>query len=304
MKFIERQKESIELFSKQIKTNKVSHAYLLVGDQDTKDTAFYMAQSLFCEKQDGYACQECNACQKLLAGNLGDFAYISGIEASIKKEDIAFLQQKFMQTSFESVKHKVYIIEAIDNASIVAMNSFLKFLEEPESNIVAILTTTKPNLVLETIKSRCLVIGLNNIDRNTIYNDLKEIFDDKDALILSYLSVDKDDAQRIFDNPLYSGVVDTFEKVVNYIQEKRFKEAGICLQVLGIKDHKFNLEAMRWFCILHEYYYDTNIGSVDIDILRFVLETGLFTKDKIRPGVITSLLIDQYAYTVSKGGQL
>lgn len=302
MKFLKRQEEALELFSKQIQSNKVSHAYLLVGDQDTKEVAFYMAQSLFCERRNGHACQECDACRNVVEGNLADFSYLSGVETSIKKEDIVVLQHRFVQTSLERVKHKVYIIEAIDNASLVAMNSFLKFLEEPDSNIVAILTTSKPNQVLETIKSRCLTVSLNSIDRVTIYNDLQAIFEPKDALILSYLSLDKEDAQRIFDNPLYRGVVDTFEKVVNYIHEKRTKEAGICLQVLGLKEYKFNLEAMKWFCILHEYYYDKNIGTVDLNELRFILETGLYIKDRIRPGVITSLLIDQYAYVVYKEG--
>lgn len=303
MKFKERQKEALELFSKQILNRKVSHAYLLVGDQDTKEVAFYLAQSLFCEKNNGQACQSCNACLNLLEGNVGDFAYLSGLEDSIKKEDIITLQQRFVQTSLEAVKHKVYIIEAIDNASLVAMNSFLKFLEEPDSNIVAILTTTKPTKVLETIKSRCLVVSLNKIDKNIIYNDLKKEYESKDAKILSYLSQDKEDANRIFSDPLYKGVVETFEKVVKYMNDKRYKEAGIILQVMGIKDHKFNLEAMMWFCTLHEYYYNENIGKADLDTLRYILETGLIIKDKIRPGVITSLLIDQYAYTAYKGGQ-
>ena len=60
----------------------------------------------------------------------------------------------------------------------------MKFLEEPEENIVAILVTENKFQLLDTIISRCQLITLNNIKKNNsmiegianlLYNDEKSI---------------------------------------------------------------------------------------------------------------------------------
>jgi DNA polymerase-3 subunit delta' len=57
-------------------------------------------------------------------------------------------------TGIESIGLKFYIISGIEQATPQAINSLLKFLEEPFSKIFAILTTRSLNLVLPTIRSR------------------------------------------------------------------------------------------------------------------------------------------------------
>ena len=54
-------------------------------------------------------------------------------------------------------------------------NAMLKFLEEPENDIVAILMTNNENNILPTIISRCQKVKLNNevlVDENNEYDDL------------------------------------------------------------------------------------------------------------------------------------
>ena len=46
---------------------------------------------------------------------------------------------------------------------VPSLNSLLKFLEEPDKDIIAILMTNNINNVLSTIISRCKVIKLNNV---------------------------------------------------------------------------------------------------------------------------------------------
>ena len=54
-----------------------------------------------------------------------------------------------------------------------AANSILKFLEEPQDNIIAILLTTNIDKVMPTIKSRCQIISLFNNEENM--NDIEDI---------------------------------------------------------------------------------------------------------------------------------
>ncbi len=52
--------------------------------------------------------------------------------------------------------------------NLSAANSILKFLEEPEEGIIAILITNNRYELLDTIRSRCQIITLNNRNGNEI----------------------------------------------------------------------------------------------------------------------------------------
>ena len=77
-------------------------------------------------------------------------------------------------------------------------NTILKFLEEPEADIIAILVTTNRYKVIETILSRCQVLSLQdndgkvNVSDNII--DLIKFMVKKDDLFINY--------QYIMDNIL------------------------------------------------------------------------------------------------------
>ena len=74
-----------------------------------------------------------------------------------QKEQILGLQNEFSTKAIES-KYKVCIILNCEQLNKYAANSLLKFLEEPEENIITILLTNNIGQVLKTIVSRCQVI--------------------------------------------------------------------------------------------------------------------------------------------------
>jgi len=76
---------------------------------------------------------------------------------SIKKEQLIELQSKITLKPLEATK-KIYIIKYIEKATPSAANSILKFLEEPNEDIIGILVTNNINKVIPTIISRCQVI--------------------------------------------------------------------------------------------------------------------------------------------------
>ena len=63
-----------------------------------------------------------------------------------------------------------------------AANSMLKFLEEPEDNIVAILMTNNINNVLSTIISRCKVFKLSNV-----FNDVISVDEELENLAIDFV---------------------------------------------------------------------------------------------------------------------
>ena len=93
--------------------------------------------------------------------------HVSPEGLSIKKEQILNLQENFSKTSLVSGP-RIYIIEDVDLISTQAANSLLKFMEEPDNNMVyGIMTTSNQQGVLPTITSRSQIVrmteSLNNI---------------------------------------------------------------------------------------------------------------------------------------------
>ena len=133
-----------------------AHAYLFVGEKGCGklETAYLLAQSLICE-QDGFACETCTTCQRIMNNNFADLIVVDGTDTSIKKKDILNIQEKFNKTAVEASNKKVYILNLIENTSDGALNALLKFLEEPTSDVVAILITEQVDKILPTIISRC-----------------------------------------------------------------------------------------------------------------------------------------------------
>ena len=70
---------------------------------------------------------------------------------------------------------KIYIINNSENMTREAQNALLKTLEEPPEYIVIILITTNANLLLNTIRSRCIKIQFLGLSDD----ELKRYFDEK-----------------------------------------------------------------------------------------------------------------------------
>ncbi|MDR4248525.1 DNA polymerase III subunit delta', partial [Bacillus thuringiensis] len=99
------------------------------------------------------------------------FMYISTTENAIKKEQVEQLVRHMNQLPIEST-NKVYIIEDFEKLTVQGENSILKFLEEPPDNTIAILLSTKPEQILDTIHSRCQHVYFKPIDKEKFINRL------------------------------------------------------------------------------------------------------------------------------------
>lgn len=80
----------------------------------------------------------------------------------ISVDEIERLLNTFSLSSYEGGA-KVLIIWGIDYMNTDASNKFLKFLEEPPADTYLILTTERPENLLDTIRSRCQEIKINRV---------------------------------------------------------------------------------------------------------------------------------------------
>jgi len=118
--------------------NRLAHAYMFSGPSGTpkKETAYLLAQSLVC-KESGFACEVCDTCERVAHNEYADMIYLDGTSVSIKKDDILKLQHAFAKTGLEKTGKKIYVLDHAENATPDALNSLLKFLEEPGSDMIA-----------------------------------------------------------------------------------------------------------------------------------------------------------------------
>ena len=75
-------------------------------------------------------------------------------------QKIADLKELRKFVSLSLAEKTAVVIDSIDTASIDAQNAFLKSLEEPQENLVYILTAKSEDSVLSTIASRCQIIEI------------------------------------------------------------------------------------------------------------------------------------------------
>lgn len=282
---ITKQKRIIEFFHKQEAKGMVSHAYLLNG-KNTKDTALYMAMSLFCEVNDLGACQECLSCKRIMENNHPSVMALNPDNERIKKEDVISLKSDFSQTALEEKQKRVYIIHEVDKATPSALNSLLKFLEEPSSDITAILSTDSLNRVLDTIQSRCLILNLDDESKSKVLEKaIGQGFDKDMSKVMLSITEDYDELKEKLEDKRYIEFYDTnFDFLANTSNKKTVNTViyhGALVNIIKPSIQEFSE-------ILHMLYSMTNDYSLKEDIVN--------VQDRIRPGVSVNLLIDQFIY--------
>lgn len=160
-----------ELFGEQIICCKIlnkivnnecfSHAYLFEtnGYDKAYDMALLFAKKILCPHKKNADCANCVQCQMIDENNFPELKIIDD-DNTIKKEDLIDLKNEFNKKTIVGNK-KVYIINHAEKLNATAANTMLKFLEEPEEGVIAILITSNRFQLLDTIISRCQIISMN-----------------------------------------------------------------------------------------------------------------------------------------------
>lgn len=163
----------IKTFTNALRNGHISHAYLLSGNagMPLKDSALYLAKSLLCDDPNPLACNNCITCLRIDEGNYADVIIIDGETNKIKKSDVAKVIDTFDKTALEAKGIMIYVINLVEMMTPVAINSLLKFLEEPGKNIYAFLTTENEAKILPTILSRTQILRFKNVPIKDIIDD-------------------------------------------------------------------------------------------------------------------------------------
>ena len=251
---LEQLRENQQLFYEQaivpLNSGRINHAYLIETNNnedelvDTYLNEFYK-QLLICGLNES---NEVGISKEKLINLLENKSYPDLLEIKpennvIKKEQLLEMMEKFSNKSVYGT-YQIYIIHHAEMLNLSSANTILKFLEEPENNIIAVLLSTHRYKVLPTILSRCTVMTLKQEKSNMIdVNDnqiliklLNNLLIDTEPLIILF----NDYYESLFQTKELS--LDTLKKISKILQ---YYIQTNDLSSLSIKSSDINLNKFQ-----------------------------------------------------------
>ena len=163
----------IEYVDHLILKHRVSHAYLIEIDDYDKDM-FYVynfIKMILCDCTYHDLKTSNNPIIKQIDhNNYPDLRIVSSDTNVINKSMIIDLQKEFSNKSLLNGK-RIYVILEAEKLNGYSANTILKFLEEPEDDIIAFLITKNRYRVIDTILSRCQKLSLKENTSVLKYDD-------------------------------------------------------------------------------------------------------------------------------------
>jgi len=239
-----------------IKKDKMMHAYLLElnGYSKGMNFALALAKFLLCEKHytNSSNCDACTQCQTIDGNNHLEIKIINPDGQWIKKEQLEELQQEFSRKAIIGNK-KIYIINGVDKLNVFSANSILKFLEEPQEGIIAILLVDNIYQVLNTIVSRCQVLSFKK--EKVVASDTKG------RLALSIFNIQEEIEEFLNDEEMKEKI-DLLIEYVNFYEKNglktiiyKNKEFLECFC-----DRKTLTIAFNWLILYYKDALNVNLG--------------------------------------------
>ncbi|HXL38545.1 MAG TPA: DNA polymerase III subunit delta' [Ktedonobacteraceae bacterium] len=174
---------AINTLRRALMAQRVRHAYLFTGPEHIGKAllAQRFAQTLLCtgggdaHNAPQNPCNTCLSCRKIMHGNHPDVHYISRStdKQFILIEQVRALQADAARKTLEG-RRNIFIIQGMHEMNVQAANCLLKTLEEPEPDVVLLLTAPDPGVLLPTILSRVQQVPMQLLTTKQIKTALED----------------------------------------------------------------------------------------------------------------------------------
>jgi DNA polymerase-3 subunit delta' len=174
------QETAVGTLKRALAADRVHHAYRFEGPSGVGKelAAFALAQALVCETEVATGCGTCSACKRAVAFSDGEpkvplHPDVVIVQRGLYKSTLGAGASEATGVSIEQIRRVVlgrvsftphegralvFIVRAAEELTVQAANALLKTLEEPRPRTHFLLLTSRPNRLLDTIRSRTLPI--------------------------------------------------------------------------------------------------------------------------------------------------
>ena len=272
---------NISILEHIIINDKLPHAILIEVDDCNEGLNLVkkIVKLILCNNKDknlnALNCGKCNICNLVDSDNYPDLKIINSDGNWIKKQQLIDLQNDFNNKSILDNK-RIYVINEAEKLNASSSNSLLKFLEEPEDDIIAILLTTNRYLLLDTIISRCQIFNCKNSDYSLDMDNydnttnLLEYFTKKRNFFLDYkylneqVFVDKINTKKILSEvekcflSYLLGVSN--DEIKNKMESLDVEDIILYVKIIEMEKQKlqYNINFKMWL----DSFYSRIIGEV------------------------------------------
>lgn len=148
---------------------RLSHAYIIASQSQSQraDMARRLTARMLCTGAGEKPCMKCKNCRKVLSGIHPDVTVVSrgSDDKGKKKREVTVAQIRAVTAAAPVVPNEaeksVFIVEDASDMNVQAQNAMLKTLEEPPEHAVFILLAENAGTLLETVRSRCVLLEKN-----------------------------------------------------------------------------------------------------------------------------------------------
>ena len=254
-------------------TGKVSHAYILSGEEGMgkKTLADAFAMTLLCEEDGKEPCMQCHACKQVLSGNHPDLIYVTHEKpASMGVDDIREQINDTIMVRPYSSQYKIYIVDEAQKMTVQAQNALLKTIEEPPAYAVIMLLTTNQDAFLQTILSRCVQLKLKPLKDSVVKTYLEEKLQVKDIQAEIYSAFARGNLGKAIHLAQSEDFKMMYEEILTLLKEIKEMDISQLLDVIRkLKDDNTDIKECLDF--MQMWYRDILMYKTtkDINLLIF-----------------------------------
>lgn len=238
--------------------HRLAHAYIFDGEKGVgkADIMMFFVKLMLCEKSiDNVPCETCRNCRRVESGNHPNFIQIEPDGQFIKIEQIRELIAEMKMRGVEEGR-KIYVLHHAERLNIASANMLLKFLEEPDGEVTAILLTEQMQSILPTIRSRCQHIKFQKMPRDVLMQKLVEAgITPSMAATVSMMTNELEIAIQLATDESFAHARKTVLKLVEAIR-KNVHEALLFVQDDWLPSFKEKIEVERALDLLLFAYRD------------------------------------------------
>lgn len=268
----------IEHLQNAIKTDKVSHAYILDGPDMSgkKMIADAFSMTLQCEKKGTEPCMECHSCKQALGKNQPDIIYLQHEKPNtISVDDIRSQINNDIGVKPYSSPYKVYIVDEAEKMNVQAQNALLKTIEEPPAYAVILLLTNNAEIFLPTILSRCVRLSLKAVPDEKIKKYLMEHYqvpDYKADVCVAFAQGNVGKAIELAASEDFNEIKNSALQLIKRLDDIELYEMTEAVRQIA----NFKLQINDYFDLIMIWYRDVLLYKATADVNKLIFKEEVY----------------------------